>query len=139
MITDTVGIDFNVQLEIENGTNLSNTCDNDYNSYDYEYFYPLRSFDTFCPSNSSDYRWKLCYLPYEYGYNNEEIDDDDNRKGVIVFMSSSVKLHAFMRLSWAEYVFVSLSLSLMIAKFFPAVHNQIVSRATRLEHHSEVI
>ena len=30
----------------------------------------------------------------------------------------------------------SLSLALMIAKFFPAVHNQIVSKATRLEYQS---
>ena len=44
--------------------------------------------------------------------------------------------HTFVKLSWAEYVFVSLSLALVIAKFFPAVHNQIVSRATRLEHQS---
>ena len=32
--------------------------------------------------------------------------------------------------------FVSLSLALVIAAYFPVVHNQIVSRATRLEHHS---
>ena len=31
---------------------------------------------------------------------------------------------------------VSIALSLIIAKFFPAVHNQVVSRATRLEHQS---
>ena len=60
MITDSVGIGFNVQLEIVNGTNLSNTC------VDYSY----DPSDTFCPSNSSDYHWKLCYLPYEYGYSN---------------------------------------------------------------------
>ena len=59
MITDSVEIDFSVQLESVNGTNLSNTCDN--NLYD--------PFDTFCPSNSSGY-WKLCYLPDKYGYNN---------------------------------------------------------------------
>ena len=35
-----------------------------------------------------------------------------------------------------EYIFVSLSLVLVIAVYFPVVHNQIVSRATRLEHHS---
>ena len=44
--------------------------------------------------------------------------------------------HQFVNLSLTEYVFVSLSLALVIAKFFPAVHNQIVSRATRLEHQS---
>ena len=64
MTTDSVEISFNVQLEIVNGTNLSKTCDNGY-------YLDYRSFDTFCPStNSSDYHWKLCYLPYEYGYNN---------------------------------------------------------------------
>jgi hypothetical protein len=63
MITDSVEISFNVQLEIVNGTNLSKTCDNGY-------YLDYRSFDTFCPSNSSDYHWKLCYLPYEYGYSN---------------------------------------------------------------------
>ena len=44
--------------------------------------------------------------------------------------------HQFVQLSLVEYVFVSTSLALVIAKFFPAVHNQIVSRATRLEHQS---
>ena len=52
------------------------------------------------------------------------------------FMDFSMTSHTFVKLSWAEYVFVSLSLALVIAKFFPAVHNQIVSRATRLEHQS---
>ena len=60
MVADKVEIYFNVQLEIVNGTNLSNTC------VDYSY----DPSDTFCPSNSSDYHWKLCYLPYEYGYSN---------------------------------------------------------------------
>ena len=35
-----------------------------------------------------------------------------------------------------EYTFVSLSLALVIAVYFPVVHNQIVSRETRLEHYS---
>ena len=39
-------------------------------------------------------------------------------------------------LSLAEYVFVSTSLALVIAKYFPGVHDQIVSRVTRLEHQS---
>ncbi|CAI8049038.1 hypothetical protein GBAR_LOCUS27002 [Geodia barretti] len=62
MVADKVEIYFNVQLEIVNGTNLSNTC--------VDYYYLDYGFDTFCPSNSSDYHWKLCYLPYEYGYSN---------------------------------------------------------------------
>ena len=63
-------------------------------------------------------------------------DDNENQKSVMKFMDFQMKSHAFVRLSWAEYVFVSLSLALVIAKFFPGVHNQIVSRATRLEHQS---
>ena len=49
-------------------------------------------------------------------------------------MTWSMDTHQFTKLGWVEYVFVSTSLALVIAKFFPAVHNQIVSRATRLEH-----
>ena len=60
----------------------------------------------------------------------------DNKKEVMKFMDFSMTSQTFVKLCWAEYVFVSLSLALVIAKFFPAVHNQIVSRATRLEHQS---
>ena len=67
---------------------------------------------------------------YDYDY------DEDDGKEVMKFMDFSMTLHKFVNLSLTEYAFVSLSLSLMIAKFFPAVHNQIVSRATRLEHQS---
>ena len=62
-------------------------------------------------------------------------DNEVNRKEM-KFMDFSMTSQTFANLSWAEYVFVSLSLALVIAKFFPAVHNQIVSRATRLEHQS---
>ena len=50
-------------------------------------------------------------------------DDNENQKSVIKFMDYQMKSHAFVRLSWAEYVFVSTSLALVIAKFFPGVHN----------------
>ena len=62
--------------------------------------------------------------------------DEDNRREVMRLMSFSLTPQTFVKLSLTEYVFVSLSLALVIAKFFPAVHNQIVSRATRLEHQS---
>ena len=52
------------------------------------------------------------------------------------FLDFPIKTQTFVNWSWAEYVFLSTSLALVIAKFFPAVHNQIVSRATRLEHQS---
>ena len=47
-----------------------------------------------------------------------------------------MKSHTFVKLSLAEYVVVSLCLALVIARLFPAVHNHIVSKATRLEHQS---
>ena len=46
------------------------------------------------------------------------------------FMNVPLSTHAAVNLCLAEYVFVSLSLALVIAKFFPAIHNQIVSKAT---------
>ena len=45
---------------------LYSTCDISH----HRNYYPYRPFNTFCPSNSSDQRWKLCYLPDDYGHNN---------------------------------------------------------------------
>ena len=45
--------------------------------------------------------------------------------------------HSFVKLSLVEYVFVSLCLAVIIAKFFPAIHNQIVSTVVNsLEYQS---
>ena len=55
MGVEKVEIDFSVQLEVVNGTNLSSSCGSDPHDN-----------DTFCPSNSSDYKWKLCNIPEEY-------------------------------------------------------------------------
>ena len=91
---------------------------------------------------------KLCFYSQikvysEFGRKSQAWDQ--SQKGIVTFfdneealnfMGFSVQFDTFMKLSWAEYVFVSTSLALVIAKFFPAVHNQIVSRATRLEHQS---
>ena len=62
-------------------------------------------------------------------------NDDTNYINGMKF-THHMSAHQFVNLSLAEYVFVSTSLALVIAKFFPAVHNQIVSRATTLEHQS---
>ena len=64
MEIENVEIGFSVQLELVNGTHLSGSCDKD--PY-YNYYIPS-SFDTFCPSNSSDYKWKLCNIPEKYGF-----------------------------------------------------------------------
>ena len=63
-------------------------------------------------------------------------DSDDDGQDVLVFMTYPMESHTFVKLSLAEYVFVSLCLALVIARLFPAVHNHIVSKATRLEHQS---
>ena len=62
-------------------------------------------------------------------------DYSDDRQEVL-FFNWSMKSHTFVKLSLAEYVFVSLCLALVIARLFPAVHNHIISKATRLEHQS---
>ena len=70
MNTKVIQIFFNVQLEVLYGTDLMDSCSFDRcNGYNYFTDHSYHSFDTFCPSNSSDYSWKLCYLPHEYGYN----------------------------------------------------------------------
>ena len=61
IITENVEIYFSVQLEVVNGTDISSSCGSDPH-----YYIPLSSFHTFCPSNSSDYKWKLCNIPEKY-------------------------------------------------------------------------
>ena len=64
-------------------------------------------------------------------------DDKNVDKQALKFMTFSMDEKQFVSLSVAEYMIVSLSLVLVIAKFFPAVHDQvIVSRVTRPEHQS---
>ena len=66
----------------------------------------------------------------------DEDDDSNGNKRVMKFINKPIKLNAFVKLGLSEYVLVSLALSLVLAIFFPAVHNQLVSSATRLEYHS---
>ena len=68
--------------------------------------------------------------------NDYDCYSEDHGKEAMRFLDFPKTSHTFIILSWAEYVFVSTSVALVIAKFFPAVYNQIVSRATRLEHQS---
>ena len=63
-------------------------------------------------------------------------DSDDDRQEVLSLIKWPMKSHTLVKLSLAEYVFVSLCVALVIARLFPAVHNHIVSKATRLEHQS---
>ena len=62
-------------------------------------------------------------VTFGYKYHNSRVMD---------FMSWSMNTQSFVKLSLVEYVFVSLSLAVIIAKFFPAIHNHniIVSKAT---------
>ena len=66
---------------------------------------------------------------------------DQSQRGTVTFeyefsFLGALGEGAFISLSLSEYVFVSLSVALIIAKFVPSFHNQILSRATRLEHQS---
>ena len=70
-------------------------------------------------------------ITFDYDYS----DYDDSK--VMEFMKWSMNAHSFVKLSLVEYVFVSLCLAVIIAKFFPAIHNQIVSKAVNsLEYQS---
>ena len=52
------------------------------------------------------------------------------------FLNSPMKTSFYFKLSLAEYVLVSLSLSLIIVKFFPVFHNQTLSKAISCEYRS---
>ena len=52
------------------------------------------------------------------------------------FIKQSVDADVYIKLSTAQYVLISLSLSLVIAIYFPAIHNHLVSKVTKLEHQS---
>ena len=67
MGTGNVEIHFSVQLEVVNGTDLSSSCDSG------PYYYNNTPPVTFCPSNSSDYKWKLCNFPEKYGFDSLEM------------------------------------------------------------------
>ena len=56
---------FSIHLVVVNGTDLSSSCDRDRYNYNITL---SSSFVTFCPSNSSDYKWKLCNIPERYGF-----------------------------------------------------------------------
>ena len=70
---------------------------------------------------------------YDFIYDYSEYDDSK----VMEFMKWTMNEHSFVKLSLVEYVFVSMSLAVIIARFFPAIHNQIVSKAVNsLEYES---
>ena len=78
-------------------------------------------------------------IPQSWSENEQGVVDRDvqlyyNRP--LKFMDWLIRASQYKWLCIVEYATVSLSLSLAIAKFFPAIHNQIVSRVTRVEHQS---
>ena len=73
----------------------------------------------------------------DYGYYYYDYGDYDDSEVMKYNMSLPMNEHSFVKLSLVEYVFVSLCLAVIIAKFFPAIHNQIVSTAVNsLEYQS---
>ena len=96
----------------------------------------------------------LLYTPlqikqYSYSHNGSKPQSwPENNKGSVQcsgegyygqlysLMNMSILINKYISVGFFEYAAVSLSLSLVIAKFFPAVHNKIVLRVTRVEHQS---
>ena len=82
---------------------------------------------------------KIIHGPFDYNLDYDTYDNDEfiaSLKSGLKFMTFTMTESQVAWLGVTEYMIVSLSLALVIAKFFPAVHNQIISRATRLEHQS---
>ena len=61
---------------------------------------------------------------------NDESDSENTLKLIRWSLSDQI----FFRLGLAEYVVLSVTLALVIIRFFPAVHKQMVSRITTVEH-----
>ena len=71
---------------------------------------------------------------YYYDYDDRNFVASTNKD--LTFMTLKVTESIVAWLGVGKYMISSLSLALLIAKFFPAVHNQIVSKATRFEYQS---
>ena len=71
--------------------------------------------------------------PGTYDYYDYDFVGDIDANDITEWVSNS---NTLFDLCLTEYVFVSLSLALVIAKFFPAIHSRLVSRATSLEYQS---
>ena len=63
-------------------------------------------------------------------------NNDDEIHDVIKLLKWPIKEVIFPKLCLAEYALVSISLVLIIAKFFPVYHSKLVSKATTLEYKS---
>ena len=63
-------------------------------------------------------------------------NNDDEIHNVIKLLGWSIKAVIFRKLCLAEYALVSISLVIIIAKFFPVYHSKLVSKATTLEYKS---
>ena len=63
-------------------------------------------------------------------------NNDDEKHDVIKLLGWSIRVAIFCKLCLAEYAFVSISLVIIIAKFFPVYHSKLVSKATTLEYKS---
>ena len=62
--------------------------------------------------------------------------NDDEIHDVIKLLGWPFRAAIFRKLCFAEYAFVSISLVIIIAKFFPVYHSKLVSKATTLEYKS---
>ena len=63
-------------------------------------------------------------------------NNDDEIHDVIKLLKWPIRAVIMHKLCLAEYAFVSISLVLIIAKFFPVYHSKLVSKATTLEYKS---
>ena len=114
-----VQVDFDIKLQVVNGTHLSN-CDNIRVPFDY----PLRTFDTLCPSNSSEYKWELCNLP--------------DGKGVRVAFSSQTTSTFISKMEkdkiHVTIVWLSLLHGSLLSTFFcPLLSTHILERGGKLQ------
>lgn len=103
-----VQVDFDIKLQVVNGTYLSN-CDNIRVPFDY----PLRTFDTLCPSNSSEYKWELCNIP---GGKGVRVAFSSQTTGTFISKMEKDKIH--VSIVWLSLLHGSLLSTFVFAPYY---------------------
>ena len=80
--------------------------------------------------------WDQRYKGYVTFITNVAYDNDYVVRKAFKFMNWMMDDSQFLFVSIVEFAIVSLCVALVVAKFFPIFHNQMISGANRLEHQS---
>ena len=100
-----------------------------FNTY---YYTIITQIKVYAEAGGKPQTWDLSQKGTTTNYYN----NDDEKHDVIKLLGWSISQYMINTLCLAEYALVSISLVIIIAKFFPVYHSKLVSKATTLEYRS---